>query len=127
MDEDYAGEIELGGPDLKKYRLAGYGFLALNILYVLVAVWKLPPVDPALANTIYIGLFTFIALALVFTLFILRGNRLLVQVLAVIYGARAIFSIYSLTAGGAFPAVPYLLPCVVITFYLLGRAAWDWP
>ncbi|MCH8157643.1 MAG: hypothetical protein IID18_07840 [Nitrospinae bacterium] len=127
MDEDFAGENEPEEPGLKKYRLAGYGFLVLNVIYALVALWKLPPVDPALSNVVYAGLFSFIILAVVFTPFIIRGKRLLVQVLAVIYGGRAVFSVYSLAAGGAFPAVPYLLPCVVLTFYFLGRAAWDWP
>ena len=28
--------------------------------------------------------------------------------------------------GDVFPAVPYLLPCLILSFYLLGRAAWDW-
>ena len=43
-----------------------------------------------------------------------------------IWGKDDFFSIF-LVGGDAYPAVPYLLPCVVLTFYLLGRAAWDWP
>jgi hypothetical protein len=127
MVEDFSEEIEPVRPDLKKYRLAGYGFLALNVLYILIALWKLPPVDPAMKKTVYTGLLAFVAFALILTPFILRGKKLLVQVLVVIYGMRSVLSIYSLIGGEAFPAVPFLLPCVVVTCYLLGRAAWDWP
>ena len=127
MAEDYSGEIEPVSPDLKKYRLAGFGFLALNVLYILIALWKMPPVDPMMKKKVYSGLLAFITIALILTPFIIRGKKLLVQILAGIYGIRSALSIYSLVEGGAFPGVPFLLPCVILTFYLLGRAAWDWP
>lgn len=127
MTKDFPQEIEPVGPILKKYRLAGSSFLILNILYTFIALWKLPPVDPAMNKVVYGGLFVFIFLVLVLTPLIFRGKRLLVQVLAIIYGGRAAYSVYSLIGGGTFPTVPYFLPCLILTFYLLGRAAWDWP
>ena len=48
MVENYSREINIDKPDLKKYRLAGFGFLVLNILYIIVAWWKLPPIDLAI-------------------------------------------------------------------------------
>jgi len=113
--------------NLKKYRLAGISFLVLNVLYIIIAWWKMPPVDLAMSRMVYGGFIMFLVLVLILTPLILRGKKTLVQVLALIYGGRVIFSIYSLIGGDAFPAVPYLLPCVIFTFYLLGRAAWDWP
>ena len=126
MIKDLSEEIELVKPDLKKYRLAGFGFLVLNVLYIIIAWWKLPPVDLVMNKLVYGGFITFIACVLIITPLILRGKKILVQILAFICGGRAAFSIYFLIGGDVFPAVPYLLPCVILTFYLLGRAAWDW-
>ena len=127
MIKDFSKETELVEPNLKKYRLAGISFLILNVLYIIIAWWKMPPVDLAMSKLVYSGFIMFLILVLTLTPLILRGKKLLVQVLTLIYGGRATFSIYSLTGEGVFPAVPYLLPCVILTFYLLGRAAWDWP
>jgi len=127
MIKDFSEATELVERDLKKYRLAGVGFLVLNVLYIIIAWWKMPPVDLAMSEVVYGGFIIFLVLVLILTPLILRGKKTLVQVLALIYGGRMIFSIYSLIGGDAFPAVPYLLPCVIVMFYLLGRAAWDWP
>ena len=127
MIKDFSEEIEQVKPDLKKYRLAGFGFLFLNILYVILAWWKLPPVDFAMSKIVYGGFLAFIIFVVILTPLIFRGKKLLVQVLAFIYGGRSVFSIYFLVGEGAFPAVPYLWPCMILTCYLLGRAAWDWP
>ena len=118
---------KLTEPNLKKYQLAGISFLFLNVLYIIIAWWKMPPVDLAMSEMVYGGFVVFFILVLILTPLILRGKRLLVQVLAFIYGGRMFFSLYFLIGGDAYPAVSYLLPCVVLTFYLLGRAAWDWP
>ena len=126
MIENYSREIKFNKPDLKKYRLAGFGFLVLNILYIIVAWWKLPPIDLAMSKIVYVSFFVFIAIVLIVTPFILNGGKTLVKVLAFMYGGRAAFSIYTLIGGDAFPAVPYLLPFVILTFYLLGRAVWGW-
>jgi|TARA_Y100000780_G_scaffold1658_1_gene1677 hypothetical protein len=127
MIKNFSEETELVESSLKKYRLAGISFLVLNVLYIIIAWWKMPPVDLAMSKVVYGGFVVFFILVLILIPLILRGKRLLVQVLAFIYGGRIIFSLYFLIGGDAYPAVPYLLPCVVLTFYLLGRAAWDWP
>jgi uncharacterized membrane protein YwzB len=127
MIKDFSEATGLAERDLKKYRLAGISFLVLNVLYIIIAWWKMPPVDLAMSKVVYGGFVVFFILVLILIPLILRGKRLLVQVLAFIYGGRMIFSLYFLIGGDAYPAVPYLLPCVVLTFYLLGRAAWDWP
>ena len=127
MIKKFSETTELVAPNLKKYQLAGIGFLVLNVLYVVIAWWKMPPVDLAMSKVVYGGFVVFFILVLIFIPLILRGKKLLVQILAFIYGGRIIFSLYFLIGGDAYPAVPYLLPCVVLTFYLLGRAAWGWP
>ena len=127
MIKDFSEATGLVERDLKKYRLAGISFLVLNVLYIIIAWWKIPPVDLAMSKVVYGGFIMFLVLVLILTPLILRGKKTLVQVLALVYGGRVIFSIYSLIGGDVFPAVPYLLPCVIFTFYLLGRAAWDWP
>ena len=127
MIKNFSEATELVESSLKKYRLAGISFLVLNVLYIIIAWWKMPPVDLAMSKVIYGGFIVFFILVLILIPLILRGKRVLVQVLAVIYGGRVVFSLYFLIGGDAYPAVPYLLPCVVLTFYLLGRAAWDWP
>tara|TARA_Y100001949_G_scaffold86965_1_gene73520 strand:- start:76 stop:459 length:384 start_codon:yes stop_codon:yes gene_type:complete len=127
MIKNFSEATELVESSLKKYRLAGISFLVLNVLYIIIAWWKMPPVDLAMSKVVYGGFVVFFILVLILIPLILRGKRLLVQVLAFIYGGRMIFSLYFLVGGDAYPAVPYLLPCVVLTFYLLGRAAWDWP
>jgi len=127
MNKDLSEVAEVIEPNLKKYWVAGISFLILNVVYIILAWWKMPPVDLVMSKLVYGGFFIFFILVLIFTPFILRGKKLLVQILALIYGGRAVFSIYSLIVGDVFPAVPYLLPCLIIIFYLLGRAAWDWP
>ena len=127
MVKKYSETTGLVESNLKKYELAGVSFLALNVLYIMIAWWKMPPVDLAMRKVVYGGFVVFFILVLILTPLILRGKRLLVQILAFIYGGRMIFSLYFLIGGDAYPAVPYLLACVVLTFYLLGRAAWDWP
>ena len=127
MNKDLPEAIEAIQPNLKKYRLAGISFLVLNVVYIIIAWWKMPPVDLAMSKLVYGGFLVFFIVSLIFTPFILRGKKILVRILVLIYGGRAVFSIYSLINGGVFPAVPYLLPCLILTFYLLGRAAWDWP
>ena len=127
MVKNFFERTKLVESNLKKDQLAGVSFLVLNVLYIIIAWWKMPPVDLAMSKVVYGGFVAFFILVLILIPLILRGKRLLVQVLAFIYGGRMIFSLYFLIGGGVYPAVPYLLPCVVLTFYVLGRAAWDWP
>ncbi len=109
----------------RKFKQAAYGFLILNLIYLAVAFVFIPPFDFGLS-----ALLSIIAFALllgIFTYYLLHGKKLLAQILAVIYGGRSVFTGYSLVAGDTFQAVPYILPCLIITFYFLGRAGWNWP
>ena len=126
MTKDFFDKTEQVEMNLKKYQLAGISFLVINVAYVIIAWWKMPPVDLVMSKVVYGGFIIFVIIILILTPLIFYGKKLLVQVLTFIYGGRAIFSIYSIIGGDVFPAVPYLLPCVVLTFYLLGRAAWNW-
>lgn len=125
MDLDITQTNEITGQRLKKYRLAGYGFLALNILYLVLALVFLPPFH--FDATTLISIVLFLALIVLLAVYIFRGQKRLVQILAVLYGARSLFTIYTLAMGEFFMAVPYFLPCLLVTFYLLGRAGWNWP
>ena len=125
MDLDIDPTKEITGQRLKKYRLGGYGFLGLNILYLVFAFMFVPSFH--VDATTFITIVLFLALIVLLTVFICRGKKRLVQFLAVLYGVRSLFAIYTLAMGEFFPAVPYFLFCLLMTFYLLGRAGWDWP
>ena len=109
----------------RKFIHAGYGFLGLNLVYLAIAMFFIPPFNLGLSAVL--SLVAFVLLLGLLAYYLLKGKKLLAQVLAVIYGARSIFSAYSLMDVSTFQAVPYLLPCLLLTFYLLGRAGWDWP
>ena len=109
----------------RKFAQAGYGFLGLNIAYLVIAMIFIPPFNLGLSAIL--SLVAFLLLLGVLTYYLMKGKRRLAQVLTVIYGARSTFSAYSLMDISTFEAVPYLLPCLLVTFYLLGRAGWDWP
>lgn len=111
--------------DVKKVHQAGYGFLVLNAIYLLLVYIFLPPFG--LGASVYLYGAAFLLLTGVFSWFIYHNARKLTLVLAIIYGLRSLISIYTLIRGEAFVAVPYVLPCLLLTTYLLGRAVWDWP
>lgn len=108
----------------RKFIHAGYGFLSLNIVYLAIAMYFIPPFN--LGLTAILSLVSFVLLLGLLTYYLLKGKKLLAQVLAVIFGLRSGFTGYSLMDESTFQAVPYLLPCLLLTFYLLGRAGWDW-
>lgn len=125
MDIDL-GDAEGGlGPRQKKFRLAGYGFLFFNLLYLLLARIFLPPFHIGLSAIL--SVVAVMAVVVLLSVYICRGRKRLVQVLALVYGARALLAGYTLIGGETFMAVPYFIPCLLATFYLLGRAGWDWP
>ena len=109
----------------RKFRQAGYGFFVLNLIYLGVAMFFIPPFN--LGLTALLSLAAFILLLGLLTYYLLKEKKRLAQTLAIIYGARSGFTAYSLITGETFQAVPFFLPCLIITFYLLGRAGWDWP
>ncbi|MBT5550425.1 MAG: hypothetical protein HOJ79_08085 [Nitrospina sp.] len=109
----------------RKFVHAGYGFLGLNIVYLAIAMYFIPSFN--LGLTAILSLVAFVLLLGVLTYYLLQGKKRLAQVLAIIYGLRSGFTAYSLTDVSTFQAVPFFLPCLLLTFYLLGRAGWDWP
>jgi len=111
---------------LKKYHQAAWGFFFLNLLYLALFYVFLPPFNIGLGSALG---YTVLALALFGTLsyFIYQGKKMFVVVLAAIWAARILLSVYTLMTGEAFAAVPYVLPTTLLAFYLLGRALWDWP
>ena len=129
MENNPAGSIDIDSIKIsnrsRKFKQAGYGFLVLNLIYVGVAMLFIPPFN--LGLTALLSLTAFILLLGLLTYYLLQEKRRLAQVLAIIYGARSGFTAYSLITGDTFQAVPFFLPCLVISFYLLGRAGWDWP
>ncbi|MFQ5715627.1 MAG: hypothetical protein ACE5GQ_00840 [Nitrospinales bacterium] len=114
-----------GSSDLQKYRQAGFCFLALNVVYCGLFFWFLPPFN--LGGSAYATIGLIVALIGILAYFVSKGHRTLTLVLAVFYAMRAAVASYAIGAGTAFAAVPYLLPTLVVTFYFLGRAVWDWP
>ena len=124
MEIEDSQSIETLDLGVRKFTQAGYGFLGLNLAYLVIAVIFIPPFNLGLSAVL--SLVAFLLLLGVLTYYLLKGKKRLAQVLAIVYGARSIFSVYSLTDVSTFQAVPYLLPCLLVTFYLLGRAGWDW-
>ena len=129
MENNPADSIDIDSAKIlnrsRKYRQAGYGFLVLNLIYLGVAMVFIPPFN--LGLTALLSLTAFILLLGLLTYYLLKEKKRLAQVLAIIYAARSGFTTYSLITEDTFQAVPYFLPCLIITFYLLGRAGWDWP
>ena len=129
MENNPADSIDIDSTKIsnrsRKFKQAGYGFLILNLIYLGVAMIFIPPFN--LGLTALLSLAAFILLLGLFTYYLLKEKKRLAQVLAIIYAARSGFTTYSLITEDTFQAVPFFLPCLIITFYLLGRAGWDWP
>ena len=124
MENEDSQSTEILDLGARNYTQAGYGFLGLNLTYLVIAMFFIPPFNLGLSAVL--SLVAFLLLLGVLTYYLLKGKKGLAQVLAIVYGARSIFSVYSLTDVSTFQAVPYLLPCLLIMFYLLGRAGWNW-
>jgi len=125
MENENTQTIEALDLRTRKFIHAGYGFLGLNLVYLAIAMSFIPPFNLGLSAIL--SLVAFVLLLGLLTYYLLKGKKMLAQVLAVIFGFRSLFSAYSLMDVSTFQAVPYLLPCLLLTFYLLGRAGWDWP
>ena len=108
-----------------KYIFAGWGFLALNGLYPVWIFVFMPQIKLDLISLLYAAIY--LALIGTLALFVARGKRRLTQVLAILFGARSLNSTYLITSGTALVGVQYLIPFMILCFYLLGRACWDWP
>jgi hypothetical protein len=124
--ESIMPESKRSTANLKKYREAAIGFVLLNVVYLILTYWKVPSfgIAPVKAVGYLVLIILFIG---TLATFVYRGSRILVIVLAAVYAGRALFSVYALTTGTAFPLVRYVLPTTVIGFYLFGRVIWNWP
>ena len=108
-----------------KYRLAGYGFLGLNSIYIALAWGFMPPFVPGFPKAVFWPLV--LVLILFLTKKILNRKTTWVKTLTVVSGFRFLASASLILSGDHLPVVPYFLPCFILTFYLLGRAGWNWP
>ncbi len=120
---DMAQSVFRGAP--LKYRQAGYGFFISNTLYLIIVFIFLPSFHLDFSTIASFVIYLLIIGVLSF--YISKGKRVLSLIVAVIFGARSLVSTYTLITGQAFEAIPFVLPLLVATFYLLGRATWDWP
>ena len=107
----------------RKFVHAGYGFLGLNLVYLAIAMIFIPPFNLGLSAIL--SLVAFVLLLGLLTYYLLKGKKMLARVLAIIYGLRSLFAVYSLMDVSTFQGVPYLLPCLLLTSYLLVRAGWN--
>ncbi len=111
--------------NLKKYHQAAIGFVLLSVVYLVLAYLKVPSFNITFQTVGY--LVFFIVFVGMLSKFIYGGSRKVVLFLAAIYAARILVSSYTLVAGVAHPMVPYVLPTTFLSFYLFGRALWNWP
>ncbi len=111
---------------LKKFKQAAWVFTGMNLLYLIITFVVIPPVGLEPTD---MAIYCLVALVLSggLSFLIAREGRKLAMSLALVFAARVGFSSYTMIAGTAFPIVPWVLPTVLISFYFLGRAAWDWP
>ena len=120
MNEEASPEL-----NIKKYRIAGIGFFVLNLISLAVFMIFLPPMG--FGASAYLSIAAYIFLMGFLAWMIAGGRRTFTLVCAVIFAIRLMISVRQMIVGEAFEAVPYILPCLILTFYLLGRAVWDWP
>ena len=108
----------------KKFQQAGIGFFVFNVIYFCMFFWLLPPFN--LGWLALIIAFILLFLNVITAYYIYKCGRKLALIMIFIFGVRALHSCFRLYTGEAFMAVPYVLPFILATFYLLGRATWDW-
>jgi hypothetical protein len=111
---------------LKKYHQAGYGFLVINLIYLVLFYFFPPPFEPELLEKIILSILL-VALIAYLSRLIFRGYRKVIITLAVIYGIRFIAILtFTIMSDQMIDSVPYVLTCLILSFYILGRAAWNW-
>ncbi len=108
-----------------KYILAAWGFVAINGPYPIWIFVFMPQIKVDLNSLLYVVVY--LGLVGTLALFVGRGKKRLTQGLAILFGARSLNSIYLIISGSALAGVQYLIPFMLLCFYLLGRACWDWP
>ena len=109
---------------LRKYHQAAYTYLVMGLTYMGVFYTTLPHhyFSPRVRIVAPIIGVLFMGLAW----FIYHGYRKLTLVLAVIYAVRVIGATVAMFFFEGHVAVPYVLPLLIFTFYMLCRAVWDW-
>ncbi|MDA0690724.1 MAG: hypothetical protein O3A78_05160 [Nitrospinae bacterium] len=125
MDLEIAETNSITNKRLKKFQVAGYGFLGLSSIYIALAWGFMPPFFPEFPKAIFWPLV--LALVLFLTKQVLNQRIRWVKTLAVLSGLRFLGSTGLILGGDYLPVVPYFLPCFILSFYLLGRAGWNWP
>lgn len=96
----------------------------MGVAYLVVFFYTMPPHDFGVRVKTIVPVVGLLFMAL--SWFIYHGYRKVVLVLAVIYAMRSIAAASALLFGKGFVAVQYVLPLLIVTFFMLGRAAWDW-
>ena len=125
MNPDSAKTDAIAGRRIQKIRWAGIGFAALSFVYVVLAWVFMPSFFPGFPKAVVWPLV--LLLILYCTKKILAGNDSWIKTLAVLSALRIAGSTSLILGGDYLPVVPYFLPCFILMFYLLGRAAWNWP
>ena len=130
-----------------KYHQAACAYLFVGIIYLIVFYLTMPShnfqglledylnnsmprVSKALIGidyNIFINAFAAGAgiLFLGLSYFIYKGFRTVTIILVVFYGIRLLGATLALFSEDVFVSVKYVLPLIAITFYMLGRAAFD--
>ena len=117
---------EADNPRIKKYHQAGYGFLVINLVYLGLFYFFPPPFEPELLGKIILTI-VLVALIVYLSRLIYKGYRKVIITLAVIYALRFMaILIFTLKSDQIIDSVPYVLTCLFLSFYLLGRSAWNW-
>ncbi len=109
---------------LKKYHQAAYTYIIMGIVYMTVFYTTMPSHYFSLAVKILIPLVGTLLMGL--SWFVYKGYRTFTIVLTVIYAIRSMVAAGAMIAGDNYVAVSYVIPILLFTFYMLGRAAWDW-
>ena len=93
MENENTQTIEALDLRTRKFIHAGVGFLGLNLVYLAIAMSFIPPFNLGLSAIL--SLVAFVLFLGLLTYYLLKGKKMLAQVLAVIFGLRSLFSAYS--------------------------------
>lgn len=96
----------------------------MGVAYMAVFYFTMPPHDFGIHVKIIVPIIGLLLMGL--SWFIYQGYRKVVLVMAIIYAIRSFVAAGALLFGKGFVAVEYVLPLLVFTFFMLGRAVWDW-
>jgi len=112
--------------ELNKYHQAGWGFFIINLVYLVLFYFFPPPFEPELFEKIILTILLVVLIGYLSRL-IFKGYRKVIITLAVIYAFRFFVVLtFTLMSDQIIDSAPYVLTCLVLTFYILGRAVWNW-